>query len=442
MDDNLKLSPAEEAAKAFVLNLLFKGFQPSELCDVSFSEDIYRLPDFYDDAKFKRGQKYFMNNRFGIMQSNMYGLFSLICEPNGAKLLDKTNHSSTANLARKRYADTTLHMLSWCTDPLKPGLRSWESLKRVRLMHLAASNASLSRSGQGIPQTFMTFTTFGFMGYALVKPHLLSITHDCQEDREAYIHMWAVITSMLGVKDEYNMCLQKLEVVEVICHILIRYNFSLFLQMETKTFEKLGRAFTEGLKWYIPFSTYESRLFQARRLAGIPGYQYDVDLSKEFHLRQIFTKAELDKIKVEFQNVKGFEYRRNMIFAEKMHLIDIKRISDYGSSNDHLDYNSNTYGSYKKLESDKIDINDKEEVLMNLLELKYPSELELTEVDDKNLKNYLNDRKFRELSKSDQFLVKFSINQLKSIKNCLTRPIAEMTLGTMLNVMRVKESCC
>lgn len=82
-------------------------------------------------------------------------------------------------------------------------------------MHFAASNAALQRSGLGIPQGWMTFTTFGFMGYALVKPHLLHIRHDCQEDREAYVHMWAVIISMLGVKNEFNMCLQKLEVVEL-----------------------------------------------------------------------------------------------------------------------------------------------------------------------------------------------------------------------------------
>ncbi|XP_070500440.1 uncharacterized protein [Chironomus tepperi] len=442
MDDNLKLTPAEEAAKSFVLNLLLKGFQPSERCDVSFTEDMYRLPDFYDDAKFKRGQKYFMDNRFGIMQSNLYGLFSLICEPNGAKLLDKTNHSSNATTARKRYADTTFHMLSWCTDPLKPGSKSWESLKRVRLMHLAASNASLQRTNRGIPQTFMTFTTFGFMGYALVKPHLLAIRHDCQEDREAYVHLWAVIGSMLGIKDEYNMCLQKMEVVELICHILIRYNFSLFLQMETRTFEKLGRAFIEGLKWYIPFSTYEARLFQARRLAGIPGYQYDVDVSKEFHLRQIFTKAELERIKVGFQNVKDFEYRRNLVFDENMYLIDIKRMSDSETNNDHLDYNSNTYGTYKKLDTNQIDINDKKSVLMDLLDLKYPSELEITEVNDSNLSNYLNDRKFKELSKSDQMLVKISIHQLKVTNNFVLRPLIELTLSSMLSVMSVKETCC
>ncbi|XP_070500691.1 uncharacterized protein [Chironomus tepperi] len=421
MDDNLKLTPAEEAAKEFVLKLVLKGYRQSELCDVSFTEDIFRLPDFYDDAKFKRGQKYFMDNRFGIMQSNFSGLFSLICEPTGANTLDKTNHSSNAITARKRYADTIFHMLSWYTDPLKPGSKSWESLKRVRKMHLAASNASLQRTGLGIPQTFMTFTVFGFMGYALVKPHLLYIKHDCQEDREAFVHMWAVIGSMLGIKDENNMCLHPIEVVELICHIVIRYHFSVFLQMETRIFEKLGRAIAEGLKWYIPFITYESCLFLARRLAGIPGYQYDVDLSKEFHLRQIFTKAELERIKAGFQNEKGFEYRQNLIFDLNMHLIDIKRMPE---------------GSYNKLDTNQIDINDKNSALMDLLDLKYPSELEITEINDNNLKNYLNGRKFKELSKTDQIFVKISIGQLKSINNVIMKPFVELTLSFLLSVMK------
>lgn len=82
-------------------------------------------------------------------------------------------------------------------------------------MHLAASNASLERTKRGIPQAYMTFTAFGFMGYALVKPHLLAIRHDSVEDREAYVHMWAVICSMLGIKDEFNLCLNRLDVVEM-----------------------------------------------------------------------------------------------------------------------------------------------------------------------------------------------------------------------------------
>ena len=70
---------------------------------------------------FFRGQKYFLDNRSGIMMSNLYGLFSLICEPSGAKLLDQTGQSSTPETAKKRYISTTLHMMSWYEVDLVPG---------------------------------------------------------------------------------------------------------------------------------------------------------------------------------------------------------------------------------------------------------------------------------------------------------------------------------
>lgn len=55
------------------------------------------------------------------MTSNLYGLFSLICEPNGAKILDRTGMSSEAPTAKKRYISTTIHMLSWLQVELVPG---------------------------------------------------------------------------------------------------------------------------------------------------------------------------------------------------------------------------------------------------------------------------------------------------------------------------------
>lgn len=81
-------------------------------------------------------------------------------------------------------------------------------------MHLLASKAASKGGYDVIPQCAMSMTKFGFMGFALVKPHMLGIRHDNREDREGFIHFWAVIGYMLGVKDEFNMCLFKLEVVE------------------------------------------------------------------------------------------------------------------------------------------------------------------------------------------------------------------------------------
>lgn len=81
-------------------------------------------------------------------------------------------------------------------------------------MHLTASKSALNSKVGFIPQGAMAMTQFGFMGYALVRPHLLGIKHDNVEDREAFVHLWAVLGHMLGIKDHYNMCLHPLEVVE------------------------------------------------------------------------------------------------------------------------------------------------------------------------------------------------------------------------------------
>ncbi|KAL7039734.1 hypothetical protein ACKWTF_000090 [Chironomus riparius] len=417
MKENLNLNSTEREAKLFILNVLLKGLQLSEPCDESFNEQVFKIPDFFDEAKFKRGQKYFAENRFGILLSNLCGLFSLICEPNGAKFLDNTNYSSTASLARKRYVRTILHVLLWCTEELSYESRSWKSPKKVRKMHLSASNASLIKGGLGISQMFMSFTTFGFMGYALIKPQLLGIKYDSKEDREAYVHMWAVITSMLGIKDEYNMCLHKFVVVEMICHIQIRYFFNPLLQMETKIFQKLGQALCDGLKYHIPFLSYKYCLFLTRRLAGIPGYQFDVDLSKEFLIRQIFTKSELEIIKAKYQNFKGFENYKGLIFAEKMHIIDIKRNPEVIFETD-----------------------DQKRIIINLLELEYPDKLELIEYNDENYKSFLNDKKFDTLKKSDRCLVKLMIQSLNSSKYFITKYIAELSLSAFLKVMKTCES--
>jgi hypothetical protein len=92
--------------------------------------------------------------------------------------------------------------------------RSWESIKKVRKMHQFASRASCAKGYMNISQAAMSMTAFGFMGYALIRPHLLGIHVKREEDREDFVYFWAVIGSMLGMKDEFNMCLHPIDVVE------------------------------------------------------------------------------------------------------------------------------------------------------------------------------------------------------------------------------------
>lgn len=202
-----------------------------------------------------------------------------------------------------------------------------------------------------------------------------------------------------------------------ICHVFTRYHFIPFLQLETKTFEKLGRAFTEGLKVYLPYQTYESRIFLARRLAGIPGYQYNIDQSKEVYSRQVFTKDELASIKEAFKNANGFEHHSEIVFGETIPLIEVRKYDEKAQLN--------ATSNISKFKS-----------LCELLELKNSEELNLIEIDDQDLENYFNDDKFYQLSRYDQFMVKFIIN-FENTRSAIIRKIAGFLMTAILAVMKI-----
>ena len=80
-----------------------------------------------------------------------------------------------------------------------------------------ASRASFKSDGyKVIPQGLMAATLcVGFMGLIVAKPHYLGVSCDNREDREGFVHFWAVISSILGIKDEFNMSLFSLDVAEM-----------------------------------------------------------------------------------------------------------------------------------------------------------------------------------------------------------------------------------
>lgn len=190
----------------------------------------------------------------------------------------------------------------------------------------------------------------------------------------------------------------------------------------------------KGLRWYIFFPSYESSLFSARRIVGIPGYQLDIDVSKEYYQKQVFTADELRKLQESFQSKNGFEYRKNYVMDEKMHILDIKRLKSFQEDNDSesVDLNGNVYGKYQKMGEKNCDDNP----LVDLLGLKHPSELQITEVDDENLKMYLSDRKYNDLSPMDKFQVKLGIHRCNMINYPFMKKVYDIGLSTLLYFMR------
>lgn len=188
--------------------------------------------------------------------------------------------------------------------------------------------------------------------------------------------------------------------------------------MDTKIFQKLGRAFADGMGIFMPFFTYDSMLFLSRRLAGVPGYQYKVDRSKEYYLRQIFTKSELETLKLMFQNVPGFEYRRALIFDEKWHLINVKKAEDT---------------------NDKVSSCEKYKHLLKLYDLDPVYQLEVVEIEEEDFESYLNDDQFLKLNILDQLTI-WLVVQLENVENSWIKFFLEFTSLSIMSVLTFIET--
>uniref|UniRef100_A0A182MVA1 ER-bound oxygenase mpaB/mpaB'/Rubber oxygenase catalytic domain-containing protein n=1 Tax=Anopheles culicifacies TaxID=139723 RepID=A0A182MVA1_9DIPT len=409
-------------------------------CDAGTAAELETcLPTWFDEAKFKRGQKFYSDNRFGILQGNFCGLAVLLSDQKGLRILEHTKKSSTTETARKRYISTFMHMNDWYECELAPGSKSWKSLSQVRRMHLSASNSAKKRSLGFINQSEMALTTFGFMGFPVLRPHLLGIRHDNREDREAFVHFWAVIGFMLGVQDEFNMCLFPLEVVEMICHTVIRYVFVPSLQLESPLLRHMLGAVVDAFTSYVPLVSYESVLFMTRRLIGIPGYQYMVDMEKEYICRPIVSKSDLDEILDNLTPRDGYRQVGAMyraIFSDKLRLYTVKELPDEINHNYADMTKGETNGTYTQLPGDD-DQKSSELQLRELMGLKHNQALVVTTVeDDSEWSTYRNDSKLALLSYRDQTNVRWTIQCLNMCNTTIGRYLNETVLSIALYRLR------
>uniref|UniRef100_A0A182QUX4 ER-bound oxygenase mpaB/mpaB'/Rubber oxygenase catalytic domain-containing protein n=1 Tax=Anopheles farauti TaxID=69004 RepID=A0A182QUX4_9DIPT len=444
----LELTDEEEEAK-YYFTTLFAAF--GKPCDAGTPADLQtHLPSWFDEDKFKLGQKFYQDNRFGILQANLCSLLVLLADPKGLRILEHTGKSSTTETARKRYVSTFMHMSDWYECELEPGSRSWKSLSQVRRMHLSASNSAKKRSLGFINQPEMALTTFGFMGFPLIRPHLLGIRYDNREAREGFVHFWAVIGYMLGVEDEHNMCLHRLEVVEMICHTVMRYVFVPSLQLETPLLRHMIGAIVDAFTPYMPFLSYESLMFLTRRLVGIPGYQYSVDMKKEFICRPILTEEDLKKVTDYMEPRDGYRQVMAMyraIFSDKLRIYTIKELPDEINQNYLGTAVAGTNGTYTKLAVEDNDnpeqpqqqqrLNDAELQLNDLLGLKPNQQLIITEVaDEHEWSTYMNDSRLKQLSARDQTNVRVTARTLNLSYSTIGRFANEATLSFILYRIR------
>lgn len=176
---------------------------------------------------------------------------------------------------------------------------------------------------------------------------------------------------------------------------MLRYVFVPLVQLETPEFRRMVQALFDGMDEFLPFMRYDLQLFHVRRICGVPGYQYDVDMSREQLCRQLFTAAEALQLRQRLAKHAPGSVYGELIFGSDVPLIDVQKARlkvptparDCGavaSTGLHM-------------------------MLMPILRLDDPSELCVRIVCTNEWSKCLNGSKFNDLSKRDQYLVRFRI---------------------------------
>uniref|UniRef100_A0A1Y9H265 ER-bound oxygenase mpaB/mpaB'/Rubber oxygenase catalytic domain-containing protein n=1 Tax=Anopheles dirus TaxID=7168 RepID=A0A1Y9H265_9DIPT len=236
--------------------------------------DDIELPEWYDDAKFKRAQEFFKRNFFAMFVGKLCGLLAIITVPTILRVLVHTNQSSEPRTAYRRYIATVLHTLEWYYEELIPTSRSWKSVTFVRKTHAGVSRHAASvRPGMIISQRDMAITQFGFIGYIIISHRKLGVQYD-PLDMEAFVHFWRVIGHLMGIEDRFNACTDRFETTERRMSQIANGILKPALLNQTDEFVKMGKALIEGLWCFNPFVEFDSFLFLTMRLNNIPGYHY------------------------------------------------------------------------------------------------------------------------------------------------------------------------
>jgi len=183
-----------------------------------------------------------------------------------------------------------------------------------------------------------------------------------------------------------------------ICQCTIRYAIQPYLQVETPTFIKLGKALVDGLNFAYN-SSFEAAFFIVKRLAEVPGYQYRLDMDKTQLPRQIFLPGEFSSLYQQCKMIPGHQYHILMNFVQDLYLIEVKRKEDTVNQTNFEQEATSTW---------PLEWKDDVNLMIKYLELNHPSEITFRPIDNSNLSRDLNDTKLMELKMKDRIRVKLS----------------------------------
>ncbi|KAH9506440.1 hypothetical protein DERF_011173 [Dermatophagoides farinae] len=189
-------------------------------------EKNHHLPSWIDMDRIKKIRSLYDRYSYSIVFSHLSGLLVLIFNPSIYKTLNKTGKSKNLVTTFYRYYYTAFFVREWYVNKiwLKNDI-AYETLNIVKNMHANVSDKQNegkmpNKDTMSISCVDMTLTQWAFVGFLVLYPKEIGFSLR-KEDIETIVHFWAVIGHLLGIEDEYNLCLGDLHTVRKRCQLIL-----------------------------------------------------------------------------------------------------------------------------------------------------------------------------------------------------------------------------
>ncbi|KAJ8605745.1 hypothetical protein CTAYLR_008473 [Chrysophaeum taylorii] len=119
-----------------------------------------------------------------------------------AKTLATSKLAGSHRAAVRRLLGTGAFVYRVCSMDLRPGGEAWRDAIRVRHVHAAVR--ARDPTAANLEDSIVTLLAFSYnviVGIEILAGHPISL-----EEKEAYLHLWRYVGSLLGIPDDRNPC--------------------------------------------------------------------------------------------------------------------------------------------------------------------------------------------------------------------------------------------
>lgn len=218
-----------------------------ECCKLS---TIERQLEKIDRSRFDRGREFFQKHMGSVMFSYLCALVVGFSVEQLSEALQFTGKSKGAENSKNRYLATAAHLYLWHTqDIFDQRSLAYRSICYVAKLHLATQTAMKNENDKRVffSQYDMALVQSGFIGPIVMYPTHFGIKCT-QSQLEDYVYFWRVIGSVLGIEDDYNICLNGVEETITICKLVEQQVIVPIIKEPPPLFTQLSTDFIAGLQ--------------------------------------------------------------------------------------------------------------------------------------------------------------------------------------------------